>query len=99
MANIASKDPDQIRAGNERVIRPRLEDAVFFWNQDRKHSLESRAAQLDNVTFQEKPLHPGAVADQMAQHHAAVVVGIEVDHPDVALAVDVGEPRHVGIGQ
>ena len=54
VANIASKDPEQIKAGNERVIRPRLEDAAFFWNQDRKQSLHSRAAQLDSVTFQKR---------------------------------------------
>ena len=54
VANIASKDPDQIRAGNERVIRPRLEDAVFFWNQDRRQSLESRAPQLDSMAFQKR---------------------------------------------
>ena len=54
IANIASKDPEQIKAGNERVIRPRLEDAAFFWNQDRKQSLHSRATQLDNMTFQNK---------------------------------------------
>jgi len=54
VANIASQDPEQIKAGNERVIRPRLEDAAFFWNQDRKQSLHSRAAQLDNMTFQNK---------------------------------------------
>ncbi|MCG6900417.1 MAG: glycine--tRNA ligase subunit beta [Gammaproteobacteria bacterium] len=52
VANIASKDPDQIRIGNERVIRPRLEDAVFFWNQDRKQSLHSRVAQLHGMAFQ-----------------------------------------------
>ena len=54
VANIASKDPQQIKAGNERVIRARLEDAVFFWNQDRKQSLHSRAAQLDGMTFQKR---------------------------------------------
>jgi glycyl-tRNA synthetase beta chain len=54
VANIASKDPEQIKAGNERVIRPRLEDATFFWNQDRKQSLHSRATQLDDMTFQKK---------------------------------------------
>jgi glycyl-tRNA synthetase beta chain len=52
VANIASKDPEQIRIGNERVIRPRLEDAVFFWNQDRKQSLHSRVAQLHGMAFQ-----------------------------------------------
>ena len=54
VANIASKDPEQIKVGNERVIRPRLEDAAFFWNQDRKQSLHSRATQLDDMTFQKK---------------------------------------------
>ena len=54
VANIASKDPDQIQAGNERVIRPRLEDAVFFWDQDRKQSLQSRSVKLDNMTFQQQ---------------------------------------------
>lgn len=54
VANIASKDPQQIKAGNERVIRARLEDAVFFWNQDRKQSLHSRAVQLDGMTFQKR---------------------------------------------
>lgn len=54
VANIASKDPSQVQAGNERVIRPRLEDAAFFWEQDRKQTLASRAPQLDRMTFQHK---------------------------------------------
>jgi glycyl-tRNA synthetase beta chain len=54
VANIESRDPQQVQAGNERVIRPRLEDASFFWNQDRKQTLSSRAPRLDNVTFQQK---------------------------------------------
>lgn len=54
VANIESLDPAQVRAGNERVIRARLEDAAFFWEQDRRHSLESRRPQLDSVTFQQQ---------------------------------------------
>jgi len=54
IANLASKDPDQIRAGNERVIRPRLADAAFFWNQDRKQPLQQRAEGLRNMIFQNK---------------------------------------------
>jgi len=54
VANIASQDPDQVQAGNERVIRPRLDDAAFFWEQDRKQSLESLCSRLDSVTFQQK---------------------------------------------
>lgn len=54
IANIISNNPDKVRAGNERVIRSRLEDAAFFWAQDRKRSLASRIAQLDNMTFQQQ---------------------------------------------
>lgn len=54
VANIASSNPDKVRAGNERVIRPRLEDAAFFWTQDRKISLASRSARLDSMTFQQQ---------------------------------------------
>ncbi len=52
VANIASLNPDEVRAGNERVVRPRLADAVFFWNQDCKSSLLARRDQLKTVTFQ-----------------------------------------------
>ena len=51
-SNIASRNPDTVRAGNERVVRPRLADAEFFWNQDRKKSLASRVEELGSITFQ-----------------------------------------------
>jgi len=54
VANLVSKDPQQIQAGNERVIRPRLADAAFFWNQDRKQSLEQRADGLHSMVYQKK---------------------------------------------
>jgi len=54
VANLVSKDPSQIRAGNERVIRPRLADAAFFWNQDRKQRLEQRAEALRNMVFEKR---------------------------------------------
>jgi glycyl-tRNA synthetase beta chain len=52
VANIESKDPDQVIEGNERVIRPRLADAAFFWNNDRKSSLASREETLRDVVYQ-----------------------------------------------
>ena len=52
VANIESKDPDQVRDGNERVIRPRLADAAFFWDNDRRNTLASRADSLREVVFQ-----------------------------------------------
>lgn len=54
VANLESRDPEQIRAGNERVIRPRLSDAAFFWNQDRKTPLSSHAERLRSMVFQKK---------------------------------------------
>jgi len=54
VSNIESRQPELVRAGNERVIRPRLTDADFFWNQDRKHKLASRLSSLESVVFQHK---------------------------------------------
>jgi glycyl-tRNA synthetase beta chain len=54
VSNIQSRDPAKIREGNERVVRPRLSDAVFFWEQDRRVPLEGHAAKLADVTFQAK---------------------------------------------
>jgi len=54
VSNIASSNMDVVRAGNERVIRPRLSDAVFFWQQDRKQPLADLSARLERVVFQKK---------------------------------------------
>ena len=54
VANIESRAPDKVRDGNERVIRPRLADAAFFWNSDRRERLEARRPMLKSVTFQAK---------------------------------------------
>lgn len=52
VANIESTDPTQVIDGNERVIRPRLADAAFFYENDQKTSLESRRDSLKNIVFQ-----------------------------------------------
>jgi glycyl-tRNA synthetase beta chain len=54
VANIESRAPEKVRDGNERVVRPRLADAAFFWDTDRRQRLETRRAMLKNVTFQAK---------------------------------------------
>ena len=54
VSNIISKEPGRVIAGNERVIRPRLADAVFFFETDKKTTLESRNDALGNVVFQAK---------------------------------------------
>ena len=52
ISNIESKDPQQVISGNERVIRPRLADAAFFFETDKKHTLESRIDRLKPIVFQ-----------------------------------------------
>jgi glycyl-tRNA synthetase beta chain len=54
LTNIESKDPKQVIAGNEKVIRPRLADAAFFWDTDRKNTLASRYEKLDTVVWVNK---------------------------------------------
>ena len=52
VSNLESRDPQKVIEGNERVIRPRLSDAAFFWEQDRKQPLESRRERLASVVYQ-----------------------------------------------
>ena len=52
VANVESRDPRQIVEGNEKVVRPRLTDAEFFFKQDKKQSLETFNERLKNVVFQ-----------------------------------------------
>ncbi|MDG4550693.1 MAG: glycine--tRNA ligase subunit beta [Candidatus Contendobacter sp.] len=64
IANVESRDPAQVRAGNERVIRPRFSDAEFFWNQDRKQPLAARMEGLKQMVFQQRL---GTLADKSAR--------------------------------
>lgn len=54
ISNIDSKKPEQVIAGNERVLRARLSDAKFFYDTDLKQSLDSRVTELKNIIFQNK---------------------------------------------
>jgi len=54
VSNIHPADPSAVIGGNERVVRPRLADAKFFFDQDRKKTLESRIAGLDKVVYHNK---------------------------------------------
>ena len=73
-ANLESRDPDQIRQGNERVVLPRLSDAGFFWDQDRKTPLAARVERLGTVVFQhglgsllDRSRRVGALAGEIAR--------------------------------
>lgn len=75
VANVESKYPAQIISGNEKVVRPRLTDAEFFFKQDKKQKLESFNQRLANVVFQaqlgsvyDKAQRVSALAGFIAQH-------------------------------
>jgi glycyl-tRNA synthetase beta chain len=52
ISNLRSLDPEQVRRGNERVIKPRLADAAFFWEQDLRKPLAARVPALADIVFQ-----------------------------------------------
>jgi glycyl-tRNA synthetase beta chain len=81
IANIESRDPDAVRLGNERVVKPRLEDADFFWNQDRAKPLAARVEALDRVVYQRQL---GSIGDKSSRvrllaQSLAVEVGADED--------------------
>ena len=91
VANLESKDPGQVREGNERVIRPRLADAAFFWDSDRKNSLASREDALREVIYQrglgslhDKGRRIGATAVWLASK-------LDVDATSVARAAELAK--------
>ncbi|UTV27774.1 glycine--tRNA ligase subunit beta [Photobacterium atrarenae] len=86
VSNIVSNDPQQVIDGNEKVVRPRLADAEFFFNTDRKRPLVERLSELDSVLFQkqlgtlrDKTDRITALAGYIAQH-----IGADVEHAERA---------------
>jgi glycyl-tRNA synthetase beta chain len=82
VANMLAEDGGKaIVAGNERVLRARLADARFFWDQDRKHALADRVTDLANRIFHAKL---GSVLDKVDR--VEVLCGAEIARRVVALA-------------
>jgi glycyl-tRNA synthetase beta chain len=65
VSNIHPADPSRVIQGNERVVRPRLADAKFFFDQDRKKPLESRVPQLAKVVYHGKLGSQGERVDRV----------------------------------
>ena len=89
VANLEAKDGGKsIIVGNERVLRARLADAKFFWDQDRKTSLESRLPALEKIIFHAKL---GTVSERVArvQDLAAGVIAEAISRGDNALEAGV----------
>lgn len=82
VSNIESKDPTQIILGNEKVVRPRLTDAEFFFKQDQKQPLAARQEKLANRVFQAKL---GTIWDKTERiaalaSYIATQIGANVEH-------------------
>lgn len=88
VANIDSPEPELIVSGNEKVIRPRLSDAEFFFNQDRRQPLEQFNDRLRSVVFQARL---GSVYDKAQRVSRLAVFIAERVGGDVALARRAGE--------
>ncbi len=88
VANIASRDPSRVIDGNERVIRPRLADAAFFFETDKKTTLAARREKLKEVTFQAKL---GSVYDKTERIRRLAVYLAEQLKVDGALTARAAE--------
>jgi len=82
ISNIDSKSPEKVKQGNERVVRPRLADAKFFWEKDQKQPLESFNEGLEKVVFQKKL---GSVAEKTRRvavlaETIAIQLDANIDH-------------------
>ncbi|MEQ1807038.1 MAG: glycine--tRNA ligase subunit beta, partial [Burkholderiaceae bacterium] len=76
VSNIRPADPSRVIGGNERVVRPRLADAKFFFDQDRKRTLESRTAGLDKIVYHNQL---GSLGDRVRRVRAiAAAIGREL---------------------
>ncbi|WAW10691.1 glycine--tRNA ligase subunit beta [Oxalobacter vibrioformis] len=82
VSNMETSNPQRIISGNERVIRPRLSDAQFFFEQDKKKTLEDRLPGLVNVVYHNKL---GTLAQRMARVRILAVSIAEMMHIDKAL--------------
>ncbi len=86
VSNIISKDPHQVISGNEKVVRPRLADAEFFFNTDKKQTLESRLASLETVVFQQKLGTLKARVERISKLAGFIAAGIDANQADAERA-------------
>lgn len=87
VTNIESKDPAQIVAGNEKVIRPRLSDAKFFFDTDKKTTLAHKVSKLSSILFQKELGTIAEKSDRVAQIAHAIGTLINTSEQDVNDAV------------
>jgi len=96
VSNIRPEDPSRVIEGNERVVRPRLADAKFFFDQDRKRTLESRVAGLDKVVYHgklgtqgERVLRVRAIAKAIGQQLGGDALAARADRAALLAKADL----------
>lgn len=91
VANIESKDVDKVRQGNERVIVPRLSDAMFFWHNDRSSRLEDRQEELDGIVFHKKLGSIGEKSKKIKKLAIAIAKHLNIDPDYVARSAELAK--------
>jgi glycyl-tRNA synthetase beta chain len=90
ISNIDSKDPEAVREGNQRVLRPRLADAEFFFRADARRPIESLQESLTQVVFQEKLGSMAAKAERIARLSGIIAIAMGEDQETVRLTRRAG---------
>lgn len=110
ISNIESKDPSQVVSGNEKVVRPRLADAEFFFLQDQKQPLIEMAESLKNRVFQDKlgtiwekseriAKLAAFIARQLKEHAIADYADIEVEQATRAAMLSKADLTSTLVGE
>jgi glycyl-tRNA synthetase beta chain len=96
VSNISPADPSAVIGGNERVVRPRLADAKFFFDQDRKRSLESRILGLAKVVYHnklgtqgERTQRVGAIASAIGDRLGGETLGLRANRAALLAKADL----------
>ncbi len=91
VSNISPDDASAVIGGNERVVRPRLADAKFFFDQDRKKTLASRVAGLDKVVYHNKLGSQGERVQRVRAIAEAIAKRLGADVADVQRAAELAK--------
>ncbi|THJ34590.1 glycine--tRNA ligase subunit beta [Lampropedia aestuarii] len=91
VSNISPQDASAVIEGNERVVRPRLADAKFFFDQDRKKTLASRLPQLDKVVYHNKLGTQGERVERVRAIARAIAGSLGVDAAQADLAAQLAK--------
>jgi len=91
VANLDSKDPNEVRDGNERVIRPRLADAAFFWDADRRTGLAARQDALREVVYQRGLGSLGDKSERTAKLAGSIAAALDADTTTAQRAAELAK--------